>query len=229
MQKLLLLIFILSTNILSKSHSPRKTQMNMPHKEEFEIPLTEDLMREHGLLNRMLLIYEELIRRINETTEFPLDALEHTTDIVKAFIEDYHEKLEEEYVFPIFEKHNKEVRLVKTLRTQHNKGREITARLRKITANKTIDRADKRTIKILLQKFIRMYRPHEAREDTVLFPQVRSLISEKEFNELSEKFEAREQRLFGEHGFERMVERVASIEKQLGIYQLEQFTPQINK
>jgi hypothetical protein len=27
-------------------------------KEEFEIPLTEDLMKEHGVLDRVLLIYE---------------------------------------------------------------------------------------------------------------------------------------------------------------------------
>ena len=27
------------------------------NKENFEIPLTEDLMREHGILNRILLIY----------------------------------------------------------------------------------------------------------------------------------------------------------------------------
>jgi hypothetical protein len=31
--------------------------------------------------------------------------------------------------------------------------------------------------------------------------------------------------LFGEDGFEQMVDRVASIEKALGIYDLAQFTP----
>ena len=69
-----------------------------------------------------------------------------------------------------------------------------------------------------------MFRPHQAREDTVLFPMIRSLISEKEFKDLSEKFEDREHELFGENGFEKMVKRITSIEKDLGIYHLDQFT-----
>ena len=36
--------------------------MKQEEKEE-EIPPTEDLMREHGVLNRILLIYEEIIKR----------------------------------------------------------------------------------------------------------------------------------------------------------------------
>jgi hypothetical protein len=41
----------------------------------------------------------------------------------------------------------------------------------------------------------------------------------------TKRFVVKEHQLFGEDGFERMVERVASIEKSLGIYDLTQFTP----
>lgn len=37
--------------------------------------------------------------------------------------------------------------------------------------------------------------------------------------------EKKEQQLFGADGFEKMVDRVASVEKSLGIYDLAQFTP----
>ena len=70
-----------------------------------------------------------------------------------------------------------------------------------------------------------MYAPHEAREDTVLFPAIREVVSKKEYEALGEEFEKREHELFGEKGFEGMVERVADIEKQLGILELSQFTP----
>jgi len=80
-------------------------------------------------------------------------------------------------------------------------------------------------VRNLLQKFITMYRPHEAREDTELFPLVRSLISEKEFKELGEKTDELEHKLFGKNGFEMMIKKVEGIEKELGIYKLEQFTP----
>ena len=36
-----------------------------PKKEELEVSPGEDLMREHGVLNRVLLIYEEISRRLD--------------------------------------------------------------------------------------------------------------------------------------------------------------------
>ena len=107
-------------------------------------------------------------------------------------------------------------------------GRAVTAQLKKLLASKMRTTASaKRSIKNLLKKFITMYRPHEAREDTVLFPQVRSLVDKKTFDELSEKSEALEIKLFGPKGFEKMVDQIAGIEKELGIYDLDTFTPVI--
>jgi len=70
-----------------------------------------------------------------------------------------------------------------------------------------------------------MYRPHEAREDTVLFPALRKILPAKEIEELGERFEKEEHRVVGGEGFEKAVEQVAEIEKQLGIYELDKFTP----
>ena len=42
-----------------------------------------------------------------------------------------------------------------------------------------------------------------------------------------EELDKKEHQLFGEDGLEIMVDRVASIEKTLGIYELAQFTPRI--
>jgi hypothetical protein len=70
-----------------------------------------------------------------------------------------------------------------------------------------------------------MYRPHEAREDTVLFPAFRGIVSAHEYASLGEDFEKKEHQLFGKEGFEGIVEKVATIEKELGIYDLAKFTP----
>jgi hemerythrin-like domain-containing protein len=70
-----------------------------------------------------------------------------------------------------------------------------------------------------------MYAPHEAREDTVLFPAIRQVVSKQEYAALGEDFEKKEHELFGKEGFEGMVDRVAAIEKELGLYDLGQFTP----
>jgi hypothetical protein len=46
-----------------------------------------------------------------------------------------------------------------------------------------------------------------------------------EFDSLGEDFEKKECALFGHDGFEKVVDKVAAIEKRLGIYDLAQFTP----
>ncbi|HEU5251392.1 MAG TPA: hypothetical protein VFW15_15520 [Thermoanaerobaculia bacterium] len=60
---------------------------------------------------------------------------------------------------------------------------------------------------------------------TVLFPAIRKIVSAHEYSALGEDFEKQEHRLFGEDGFEKMVDRIAAIEKRLGIYELSKFTP----
>ena len=68
--------------------------------EEQEVAPPEDLMREHGVLKRVLLVYEEAIRRIDAKQDLPPDAVRNGAGIIRTFIEDYHEKLEEDYLFP---------------------------------------------------------------------------------------------------------------------------------
>ena len=75
--------------------------------------------------------------------------------------------------------------------------------------------------------FIRMYRPHKAREDTVLFPAFHSLVSPKEYATLGEAFEDKEEELFGKDGFENVVKEVEILEKTMGMYELSHFTASI--
>jgi hemerythrin-like domain-containing protein len=191
-----------------------------------EISPAEDLMREHGVLNRLLLIYDHHLRLLAAKKPFDGSILVSAADIVRRFVEDYHEKLEENFLFPRFRKAGKLVSLVGTLETQHKAGRELTAQIRELAATatfKTVSDADK--LSDALRAFLRMYRPHEAREDTVLFPAFRSIISPHEYAALGDDFEKKEDELFGEDGFFKVVDQVAQLEKKLGIYDLAQFTP----
>lgn len=193
---------------------------------EEEIGATEDLMREHGVLNRVLLIYEEGLRRLLGKQEVSPDLFSKTANLVRTFVEDYHEKLEENFIFPEFEKRQKMVDLVKTLRDQHNAGRRVTdVIMRNATPEQFRKEDHRRQLVMACEGFIRMYRPHEAREDTVLFPALHKIIPTKQLKDLGEQFEKEEDKLFGDEGFEKTVDQVALIEKQLGIYELAQFTP----
>jgi hemerythrin-like domain-containing protein len=203
----------------SKKAEPRKE----PEKEE-EVSTNEDLMREHGVLNRILLIYDEALRRIRAKQDFDPAILGNAAGLIKSFIEDYHEKLEENYLFPRFEKAGKLIELTVVLRAQHAMGRRITERLMASAKSKDKDRAP---MAESLEQFIRMYRPHEAREDTVLFPAFHDIVSPHEYDALGEEFESIERKTFGGDGFDMAVAKVTDLEKQFGIYDLGQFTPNV--
>jgi hemerythrin-like domain-containing protein len=195
---------------------------------EIEVGPPEDLMREHGVLKRVLLIYGEAVRRLEAKQDFPPDALADAARIIRSFVEDYHEKLEEDFLFPRFEKANQLVDLVKVLRVQHQAGRRVTDLTLRFANLQSVKNDSEQTQLITsMQQFIRMYNPHEAREDTVLFPAFRKIVSPHEFDSLGEDFEKKEDELFGEDGFEKVVDKVAGIEKRFGIYDLAQFTPKI--
>jgi hemerythrin-like domain-containing protein len=188
----------------------------------------EDLMREHGVLRRLLLIYDDLRARLQAGQEFPLAALTGANDIIRRFIQDYHEKDEEDYLFTRFKKAGKMVDLVKVLYAQHQAGRKVMTQLQGFaTAANLQQPAGRQKIGAYLEMFTRMYRPHAAREDTVLYPAFRSVISPQEFADLSDTFEDKEHKLFGENGFENIVAQVAALEQKLGLYELTQFTPKV--
>ncbi len=186
----------------------------------------EDLMREHGVLKRVLLIYEEIIQRLENDIDAPPELISDSARIIQSFIEDYHEKLEEDYLFPRFRNANRLVDLVDTLATQHQAGRRLTDGTLKYANPASLrDPSSRSKLIISMRQFIRMYNPHEAREDTVLFPALREIVSRNEYDALGEDFERLEHLRFGEEGFEVIVARVADFEKNLGIYELGQFTP----
>jgi hemerythrin-like domain-containing protein len=187
-----------------------------------EVTPAEDLMREHGVLDRLLLIYEKGISSGPRSSEPPRQELAAAAQLIRTFIEDYHERLEEDYVFPRFEKAGKLTDLVAVLRRQHNAGRRLTD----VTLQEAGQRGTTRErLAVSIGPFIRMYRPHAARETTVLFPQLHTVVTPDEYDQMGEMFEDIEHQKFGPAGFDGIVAKVADIEKTLGLYDLAQFTP----
>lgn len=197
---------------------------------EIEISPTEDLMREHGVLHRILLIYNDALKylkgqKINNQANI-YSIIYNTAIITQQFIENYHQKLEEQYVFPKFSKKPKYNVLINTLIDQHNAASKLTNNVLYYSSieNNCYFENNFQLIR-LLSLYINMYNPHSAREDTVIFPTFHELVIPEEFKELGERFEEIEEHKFGKDGFKHIVNEVAKIEKILGIYDLAQFTP----
>jgi hemerythrin-like domain-containing protein len=190
---------------------------------EDEVTPVEDLMREHGVLRRVMYLYDEAGLRLDGQHDVPLDALAACAGIVRRVIEEYHEKLEEDFLFPRFEKAGKLADLTAILRRQHEVGRVLTTQILALAKSSLAD-ADRRQLATTLRRFNHMYRPHAAREDTVLFPELRALVGAKTYDELGEQFEDKEKQMLGDHGFEHAVADVAKLEQAFGVDDLAKLT-----
>jgi hemerythrin-like domain-containing protein len=197
-------------------------------KEEKEVTPNEDLMREHGILRRCLLVFGEAAIMLPSNPPLPwADTLQKTAKLFRAFGEEYHEKrLEEQYIFPLIKQKapaGPAGIYPDILMAQHDRGRQITDYVISSTANGKVTNANE--LSRALGGFVRMYEAHAAREDTVVFPAWKSLLSSDEYDELGEKFEDIEQEQFGEDGFEDALNQIAAIEASIGMDDLSKYTP----
>jgi len=192
-----------------------------------EVTAVEDLMREHGVLRRALFVYSEAAARLRgDSSAVAFEAMQKTAKLFRAFGEDYHErKLEEAHIFPAVRKAGGTAAdHVDTLILQHQRGREITDYIVAVTQPARPGAAGAQQLAQSLDAFVRMYRPHAAREDTVIFPAWKQTLSAAQLDEMGDKFEDIEREQFGEDGFENAVKQIAEIESSLGLADLGQFT-----
>lgn len=210
------------------SQSPAKEE-EMPEgaKDESDVTATEDLMREHGVLRRALLVYHEAaIKLRDDSSSVPPEALEKVGQLFRTFGEDYHEKkLEEAFIFPTLQRVQGPATLyVDVLKAQHARGRELTDYILATTAGEKFPSGAVRDFIGALESFVRMYEHHAALEDTIIFPAWKASLKDGELDEMGARFEEIEQQQFGMDGFESAVKRMAEIEESLGLADLGLFT-----
>lgn len=196
-------------------------------KNKIEVTAIEDLMREHGILNRLLLLYEASIRLLESGNMLGIKIIRKTAILIRVFVEDYHEKTEEKYIFPMFTSDDPLRYLVDELLKQHAVGRKLTDDI--LILSKPIDKpVECRRLIFRIKQFILMYRFHETREDTVIFDNIRKKMDKKQYDELGEITEEDEHNVLGKGGYDKVKEKVSLLEKLAGISDISQFTPLVN-
>ncbi|MBV8858736.1 MAG: hemerythrin domain-containing protein [Acidobacteria bacterium] len=191
-----------------------------------EVTATEDLMREHGVLRRALLVYTAAASKLRaNASAVPPDSLQKTAKLFRAFGEEYHEKkLEEQFIFPAVKKAGgAAATLPDILVVQHDRGREITDYIIAVTNGAKLG-GNAGELAKALEAFVLMYEHHAAREDTVIFPAWKQTMTEGQLDEMGEKFEDIEHEQFGEDGYEDAVKQISDIEGGLGLSDISQFT-----
>jgi hemerythrin-like domain-containing protein len=190
---------------------------------EEDVGAVEDLMREHGILRRAILVFRESATQLRTGRSVDAVALHKTAQLFRSFGEDYHErKLEEENIFPALRKAGGAAgAMVGTLIAQHNRGREIIDHVLNVTRGAVVQ---DQALVPALEQFERMYENHAAREDTIVFPAWKEALGAHAVEEMGDKFETIEKQQFGGDGFDMAVRQIAEIEQTLGLTDLAQFT-----
>jgi hemerythrin-like domain-containing protein len=184
-----------------------------------EVGAVEDLMREHGVIRRVLVVYREAASRLRlNARTIPASALQRAASLMQTFGEDYHERaLEEAHLFPAVRKAGgPAATLVETLVAQHERGREITSYVLSVS-KQAIGVGNAEPLARALEGFARMYEEHAAQEDTVVFQAWKASMSERQLDEMGELFEVIEHKTFGKDGFDDARDKIADIEQELGI------------
>ena len=179
---------IITTGLMAPIASLAETQKAATQKKkeepEEDVSTNEDLMREHGILRRCLLVYAETALRIRKNAaDVSPEALQRTAKLFRAFGEEYHEKkLEEAYLFPRLKEKaagSEAASYVDALIAQHVRGREITDYILSVTNGPKLGTEAARFADVLAG-FVRMYEHHAAREDTIIFPAWKNAVKSVE-------------------------------------------------
>ena len=171
----------------------------------------KDFMFEHSILDRILLIFEKII---NSPSNKIVDSkyLKLLVLIIKIFIENHHEKMEELYVFPtITSNNNKE--LVKILIEEHKISKILTDKIFKYCKNNDIYNKNIELIKKLLEKFIHMYRYHESHENIEIYPEFEENITRSEYKKINNLVEENEKLILGKIKIKNIIKIIIKIEK----------------
>ncbi|MDQ4146901.1 MAG: hemerythrin domain-containing protein [Pseudomonadota bacterium] len=188
---------------------------------------TEDLMREHGVLRRALIVYSAAATKLRDkSSAVPPEALHNTAKLFRTFGENYHERmLEEDHIFPkLANLKGQASRYVGVLIYQHERGREITGYILASTQGSKIGATKAESLARVMESFVWMYHAHAGIEDTVVFPAWKSTLSSAQLMEMTDSFEDIEHQQFGEDGFEMALRQISEIEATLGLADLAQFT-----
>ena len=183
----------------------------------------EELMVEHGVLKRVLLAYRTIADQLAAGHAVAADTIVDAAQIIAGYVESFHEGLEEAYVFPRVRQ--QQGALVRTLLVQHDRGRHLTEAILSAAPDATKQPKARATLLSALRSFVRMYEPHEAWEDTVIYPALRQVSTQHTLDLLAERFADLENKQFGGNALGQMLHRLTGVEQQLNIHDLDAFTP----
>lgn len=203
-----------------------ETSKSMIQIEKNALTPMEDLACQHAVARRVLLVYQMGAAATMGSSQPPMEALTTAATMIRSMVDDHHVQLEENYLFPLFQKTGQWADLVSTLREQHAAGRRLTDSILQATQGSAGGTATEGLARNLIA-YVRMIQAHTAYEETLLYPQIRVVASAADYDQLQKTLQDADRKKLGPEGVAGLLNKVAALEKSVGITSLAQFTPKI--
>jgi hemerythrin-like domain-containing protein len=187
----------------------------------------ENLTARHGAVTRLLLVYEDASKQMQNGQQVNAKPLYDATKIIHSTVIELHAPLEEQYIYPRVEQSGRYANTVKTLRQQHAAAREINTMLMDMTKTGSI--SDAAQAAQAMNEFRRMLTAHIAWEHSEIFSAFRDMTAPDQYTELGRQFLQKERAMLGGEGFAQVLSQVASIEADFGFRDLSQFTAKVRR
>jgi hemerythrin-like domain-containing protein len=201
-----------------------QTAMPRPGKIEEGSP-AGSLFLEHGLAERIMLVYERFIKDLKSGEGAELPLINRTAQIAKSCLSGCHEQSEERYLFPLFREEGYLTDIVDALEQQHDAGRELTDKIIDLsTPGRIKDETHMNILVTLCRSYIFMYRPHISRENSELYPRLFHITTRGVIDDIAGKMAMATREALGEQGFAAPLQELAEIEHSLDIHDVRGYT-----
>ena len=189
--------------------------------------VSEGLMFEHSIIQRLMGIYEECADRLAGGRELPPGVVTNAGVLADEFVENYHEAWEEGHLYAPFRGTGALTDVIRVMTRQHRVGRRLVQRTIFLSGKESGEAAVRDELAELCRAYPRMYRAHAAREDTVLLPNSEVIGGAEMYAALHRAMMAFRRSRLGTLNLNGVLSDVKDLEDQLGIRDLDHYTAEM--
>jgi len=168
------------------------------------------LLEEHVIIMNLIGVLNRAKENLQTGKEVPQGFFRKTVDIIKNFADRCHHGKEETVLFPLIKKHDaRETGVISMLLEEHEKGRDLIRNLGEaISKNETDSMIEN------IDGYVALL-PQHIRRENAFFPKWINLLSDKEKEEISEKFEEIEEKAIGLGKHQEYVQNIETLKRSL--------------
>ena len=160
---------------------------------------TDILEQEHRTIEKIVRVTGVLVDELAENRDIDDDILRDLCQFLRVYGHQCHHGKEESYLFPMLERHGvpEEGCPLGALRHEHERSRVLTQELVKASAEYAANRHDgSSALSEVLRNIAQFYPAHIWKEEYLLFPMARKVLSEEDDQRLLKEFKSVESDIF---------------------------------